>query len=96
MKIVPAVIEQHVNRFDRQQSLIIAISTGLLAFWSGYRVAWSLYLTMTYDFLFGSLVFQIALWGVIGGAAAVASLAFYNRYRTAEQPGAQPSSVEPQ
>lgn len=96
MKIVPAVIEQHVNRFDRQQSLIIAISTGLLAFWSGYRVAWSLYLTMTYDFLFGSLVFQIALWGVIGGAAAIASLTFYNRYRTADQPGAQPSSVDPQ
>ncbi|MDX1880662.1 hypothetical protein ACJH6J_19215 [Mycobacterium sp. SMC-18] len=93
---LPAAIEQHVNRFDRQQSLIIAISTGLLAFWSGYRVAWSLYLTMTYDFLFGSLVFQIALWGVIGAAAALASFAFYNRYRTAEQPDTQPSSVDPQ
>jgi Na+/glutamate symporter len=93
---LPAVIEQQVKRFDRQQSLIIAISTGLLAFWSGYRVAWSLYLTLAYDFLFGSLVFQIALWGVIGGAAAVASLAFYHRYRTADQADAQPSSVEPQ
>ena len=49
-----------------------------------------------YDFLFGSLVFQIALWGVIGGAAAVASFAFYNRYRTADQADAQPKSVEPQ
>jgi Na+/glutamate symporter len=93
---LPAAIAQHVNRFDRQQSLIIAISTGLLAFWSGYRVAWSLYLTVAYDFLFGSLVFQIALWGVVGAAAAIAPLAFYNRYRTADQTGTQPKSVEPQ
>jgi hypothetical protein len=59
---------------------MIGISTGLVAFWSAYRVFWSLYLTISYDFLFGSLVFQIALWGVIGVAAGVASAAFVTRY----------------
>lgn len=31
MKIVPASIEEQINRVDRQQSLYIGISTGLLA-----------------------------------------------------------------
>ena len=86
MRIVPAAIEQHINRFDRQQSRIIAIGSALLAFWSAYRAIWALYLTFTYDFLFGSLVFQVALWGVIGAVAAIAAYAFYIRYTKA--PGA--------
>jgi hypothetical protein len=80
MKIVPTAIEQQVNRVDRQHSLAIGISSGLLAFWSLYRVLWSLYLAVTYNFLFGSLVFQIVLWGVIGTAAAIAAIAFLARY----------------
>ncbi|MBE1549970.1 inner membrane protein involved in colicin E2 resistance [Mycobacterium sp. OAS707] len=83
MKIVPTSIQQHVNRVDRQRSLAIGISCGLLAFWSAYRVIWSLYLTMTYNFLFGSLVFQIVLWGVIGAAAAIAATAFLTHYTAA-------------
>ncbi|MEZ0051491.1 hypothetical protein ABIA30_002499 [Mycobacterium sp. MAA66] len=77
MKIVPAVLEQHINRFDRQQSRIIAISSGLLALWSAYRVAWALYLSVAYDFLFGTLVIQVAIWGVIGAVAAISAFAFY-------------------
>jgi hypothetical protein len=80
MKLLPAALEQHVNRVDRQRALMIGISTGLVAFWSAYRVFWSLYLTISYDFLFGSLVFQIALWGVIGVAAGITSAAFVTRY----------------
>ena len=79
MKIVPAALEPHINRFDRQQSRIIAISTGLLALWSAYRVIWSLYLTFTYDFLFGTLVFQVVIWGVIGAVAGLAAYVFYTR-----------------
>ena len=81
MKVVPTAIEQHVNRVDRQHSLAIGVSFGLLAFWSLYRVLWSLYLAVTYNFLFGSLVFQIVLWGVIGGAAAIAAITFLTRYK---------------
>jgi hypothetical protein len=82
MKIVPTAIEQQVNRVDRQPSLAIGISAGLLAFWSLYRVLWSLYLAVTYDFLFGSLIFGVVFWGVIGAAATIAAIAFLNRYRT--------------
>jgi hypothetical protein len=80
VKLVPANIEQMVNRVDRQPSLAIGISSGLLAFWSIYRAFWSLYLALTYDFLFGSLIFQVVLWGVIGAVAAIASIAFLTRY----------------
>jgi hypothetical protein len=71
---------QQIDRVDRQYSLYIGISTGLLAFWSIYRVIWSIYLAVTYNFIFGSLVFPIVLWAVIGVAAAVVSLGFFNRY----------------
>ena len=80
MKLVPASIEEKVSRVDRQPSLAIGISAGLLAFWSLYRVFWSLYLSLTYDFLFGSLVFSIVLWGVIGVVAAITAIAFLTRY----------------
>jgi inner membrane protein involved in colicin E2 resistance len=80
MNIVPTSIQQHINRIDRQRSLAIGISCGIVAFWSIYRVIWSLYLTMTYSFLFGSLVFQIVLWGVIGAAAAIAATGFLTHY----------------
>jgi membrane protein implicated in regulation of membrane protease activity len=80
MKIVPIGIQQHIDRVDRQRSLAIGISAVLLAFWSLYRVIWSLYLTMTYNFLFGSLVFQIVLWGVIGAVAVIAATGFLTHY----------------
>jgi inner membrane protein involved in colicin E2 resistance len=80
MKIVPTNIEQQINRVDRQPSLVIGIVCGLLAFWCLYRVLWSLYFAMTYDFLFGSLVFSIVLWGVIGVVAAIAATGFLTRY----------------
>ena len=80
MKILPANIEEQIDRVDRNRSLIIGISAGLLAFWSFYRVLWSIYLSLTYDFLFGSLVFSIVLWGVIGVAATIAATGFLTRY----------------
>jgi inner membrane protein involved in colicin E2 resistance len=80
MKILPTSIEEQIDRVDRNRSLIIGISTGLLAFWCIYRVLWSIYLSLTYDFLFGSLVFSIVLWGVIGVVAAIAATGFLTRY----------------
>jgi inner membrane protein involved in colicin E2 resistance len=62
---------------------MIGISCGLLALWSIYRLLWSLYLAMTYNFLFGSLVFQIVLWGVIGAVAAITATGFLTRYAKA-------------
>jgi hypothetical protein len=83
MKILPANIERQIDRVDRQKSLAIAISSGLVAFWCLYRVAWSLYLALTYNFVFGSLIFPIVLWGVIGVAAAISAITFYTRYSKA-------------
>jgi inner membrane protein involved in colicin E2 resistance len=80
MKILPTGIEQQIDRVDRTRSLIFGISSGLVALWCLYRVLWSIYLTMTYDFLFGSLVFAIVLWGVIGVVAAIAAIGFLTRY----------------
>ena len=80
MKILPTNIEEQIDRVDRNRSLAIGISTGLLAFWCLYRVLWSIYLSVTYDFLFGSLMFSVVLWGVIGVVAAIAATGFLTRY----------------
>ena len=80
MKILPTNIEEQIDRVDRSRSLAIGISTGLLAFWCLYRVLWSIYLSVTYDFLFGSLMFSVVLWGVIGAVAAIAATGFLTRY----------------
>jgi inner membrane protein involved in colicin E2 resistance len=83
MKIVPRRVEEHIDRVDRRRSLTIGISCGLLAFWSLYRVMWSIYFSMTYRFLLGSLVFQLVVWSVIGGVAAIAATGFLSRYARA-------------
>jgi hypothetical protein len=92
MKIVPTPIAQQIDRVDRQYSLYIGISTGLLAFWSIYRVIWSLYLAVTYDFIFGALVFPIVLWGVIGVVAAIASIGFVTRHLKGSATGSTESN----
>jgi inner membrane protein involved in colicin E2 resistance len=80
MKILPANIEEQIDRVDRNRSLAIGIGSGVLALWCLYRVLWSLYLMMTYDFLFGSLLFGVVLWGVIGAVAAISAFGFLTRY----------------
>jgi inner membrane protein involved in colicin E2 resistance len=80
MKILPANIEEQIDRVDRNRSLIIGIGSGVLALWCLYRVLWSLYLMMTYDFLFGSLLFSVVLWGVVGAVAAISAIGFLTRY----------------
>jgi hypothetical protein len=92
MKIVPTSIAQQIDRVDRQYSLAIGISTGLLAFWSIYRVIWSLYLAVTYNFIFGALVFPIVLWGVIGVVAALTSIGFVTRYLKGSATGSTESN----
>ncbi|MCX2929491.1 hypothetical protein ORI20_04345 [Mycobacterium sp. CVI_P3] len=94
MKIVPTNIAQQIDRVDRQYSLAIGISTGLLAFWSVYRVIWSLYLAVTYDFVFGALVFPIVLWGVIGVVAAITSIGFLTRHLKGSATGITESNPE--
>ncbi len=83
MKIVPASIEEQINRVDRQRSLYIGISAGLVALWSVFRLIWVLYIAMTFGWFFGSMAFQLVLWGVIGAVAGVAAVGFLTRYTKA-------------
>ena len=81
MKIVPASIEEQINRVDRQRSLWIGISAAVIAACSIFRLIWLLYIGMTFGgAFFGALVFQFVLWGVIGAAALVAAVGFLTRY----------------
>jgi hypothetical protein len=41
---------------------------------------WALYLAVTFDWMFGSMVFQILLLGVVGSVAGVAAYGFLTRY----------------
>ncbi|HTQ15954.1 hypothetical protein [Mycobacterium sp.] len=79
MKILPANIEEQINRVDRQRSLWIGIGAAVYAVWSVYRIIWLLYITATFGLFFGS-VFQFVLWGVTGAVAAVAAVGFLTRY----------------
>ncbi len=81
MQLLPTSIQEHVNRVDRQRSLVIGISTGIAAAWSFFRLIWVLYLAATFGVFLGSVVFQLVLWGAFGTVAAIASFAFLTRYR---------------
>jgi hypothetical protein len=80
MQLLPTSIQEHVNRIDRQRSLMLGISAGLLAAWSFFRLIWLLYIAATFGLFLGSLVFQFVLWGVIGTVAAIAATALLIRY----------------
>ncbi|OBJ50308.1 hypothetical protein [Mycobacterium sp. 1423905.2] len=80
MNIVPAGLEQKINRVDRQRSLAIGIGLGLVAAWSLFRLFWLLYISMTFGWFMGAMAFHFVLWGVIGAAAAVGATGFLRRY----------------
>jgi hypothetical protein len=47
MKIVPTLIEEQINRVDRQRSLAIGISCGVTPLWCAYRLISLLYIATT-------------------------------------------------
>jgi predicted peptidase len=83
MNIVPIQVQEHINRIDRNRSLVIGVSAGLTALWSLYRLFWLFY-TATALSSVGwspvSLVFPLVLWGAIGVAAGFVAFAFLHRY----------------
>ena len=83
MKIVPARIEEQINRVDRTPSRVIGIALGITALWCAYRLLWLLYLATTLSSVGWSpvsLVFPFILWGVIGVVAAIGAVGFLTRY----------------
>ena len=83
MNIVPAPIQEHINRVDRTRSLVIGIAAGVTALWSIYRIFWLFYAAATLN-SFGvsgvSLVFPLVLWAAISVVAGFVSVAFLLRY----------------
>ena len=83
MNIVPAPIQEHINRVDRTRSLVIGIAAGVTALWSIYRIFWLFYAAATLN-SFGvsgvSLVFPLVLWAAIGVVAGFVSVALLLRY----------------
>jgi hypothetical protein len=87
VNIVPARIQEYVNRVDRNRALWIGISAGMTALWSVYRLFWLFYSATVLSSVGlspASLVFSFVLWGAVGVAAALVSAAFLLRY--AKQP----------
>jgi hypothetical protein len=83
MSIIPARIQEQVNRVDRTRSLWFGISAGLTALWSLYRVFWLLYSATVLSGVgvsSASLIFSAVIWGAVGVAAAVVAVAFLSRY----------------
>ncbi|OBK43138.1 hypothetical protein [Mycobacterium sp. 1081908.1] len=80
MKLVPTSIEEQINRVDRQRSLYFGISAAVVAVLSLFRLIWTLYLALTFDWMFGSLVFQMLMLAVVGSVAGVAAYGFLTRY----------------
>jgi hypothetical protein len=83
MNIVPARIQEQVNRVDRTRALVIGISAGVTALWSIYRLFWLIYTATTLSsvgYSPVSLVFPFVLWGAVGVAAGFVAIAFLLRY----------------
>jgi predicted peptidase len=83
MSIIPASVQDQVNRIDRTRALWIAISAGVTALWSLYRVFWLFYAAATLSsvgYTGVSLVFPLILWGAIAVVAGTVSAVFLLRY----------------
>jgi hypothetical protein len=81
MKIVPASIEEQINRVDPQRSRIIGISFAVLAAGSAFRLFWLLYVSLSFGWGAGALIFSFVFWAVIGVVAAIAAVGFLERAR---------------
>lgn len=87
MNIVPARIQEQINRVDRARAMVLGIVAGLTVLWSVYRLVWLVYSATVLAGVGWSpiaLVFPFILWTAIGVTAAIAALAFLNRYKQPE------------
>jgi hypothetical protein len=83
ISIVPARIQEQVDRVERTPSLVLGIFAGLTALWSLYRVFWLLYSASVFSGVgisAASLIFSAVIWVAVGIGAAVVSAAFLIRY----------------
>lgn len=80
MNIVPAGIQEQINRVDRQWSLWIGVSLALTAAGSLFRLVWMLFISAAFGAFAPTMVVTIVFTLVIGVAAAVGAVGFLTRY----------------
>lgn len=85
MNIVPAGIQEQINRVDRQWSLWIGISLALTAAGSLLRLVWMLVISATFGAFGPSLVVTTFVSLVIGAVAAVGAVGFLTHYRSGSE-----------
>lgn len=79
MLIVPAGIQEHIDRVDPQRSRTVGIGFAVLAAVSAFRLFWLLYVSLSFGWVAGALVFPFVFWAVIGVVAAIAAVGFLER-----------------
>jgi hypothetical protein len=87
MKIVPAGIEEQLNRVDPQRSRFIGIGFAVLAAISVFRLFWLLYVAVSFGWAAGALIFSFVFWALIGVVEAIAAVAFLDRARRPAEGG---------
>ncbi len=84
MKIVPARVEQYVNRVDRKTSLIVGIFCAVGALFCVFRLVLALFaVTMLSSVGWSSpvsLVFRFVWWAAIAGITGIMAVAYLTRY----------------
>jgi hypothetical protein len=84
MNIVPARVEQQINRVDRTPSLVIGIICAVIAAWlcliSLVQLISVLMMFSGIGLFFGSLVPQFLLYGILGAVAVIGATGFLTRY----------------
>ena len=83
MNIVPARLQEQIDRVEPTPSLAIGISAGLTALWSIYRLLWLIYSATVLSGVGispASLVLPFVMWTAVGLGAAFVSFIFLVRY----------------
>lgn len=83
MSIIPARVQEAVNRVDRTRALVMGILTGVAAFFALWKIFWLIFATATVSSFGYSgfwLVLSLVWWGAIAALGVFWAVAFLSRY----------------
>jgi hypothetical protein len=84
MKIVPDTVEQRINRVDRTPSLVIGIICAVVAvgcLLSLLHLLWVAVAFSSVGWFLPTLLVQLLIYVVVGGAALIGAVGFLTRYQ---------------
>jgi hypothetical protein len=93
MKIVPPAVEQRISQVDRTPSLVIGIVCALVALGCALSLLSTLYSAIALSavgWFSPVLIVWFVIYIVIGGAALIGAVGFFNHYRSMETPPPPP------